>query len=519
MRIYKRLFKLYFQELSKEKGEIDLKILTNQQGYTLLLTLLLVIMISGFIGTLSFLTLSQQTQTEKTDENFLLSDVTEMGVEFYRANVINIYLEEVLLLKESIDNLVRDQDFEQKANELESQTLASIETRIKNLSQEHIMVQNEDSVSHQIESTPTISTSNQNMIVAAFINGSVNGRTEQYKVTFKLPNNLVTITVKPGEGNGGETEYGTVVAPPNFNETLPSPYPPSGTELCPPKPKNNEKWSSIICKTSVPFDIDHLDSSTVYVTGPIDFSNANNNNYGDSELYVDGDLNMKNLNSNGGLSFYINGQADFDNLNNSEDVSIQATGSATFHNLNNIKNLSVMLNGSGTFHNMSGSDFTLYTSGNATFGNINNLTDSQLEIRGITTFNQNSEFSNTISHHVGSASAQKLKLDRSTMIFEAPLSQSGPFEVKNSSKACIRSTSNLGMLDIDRTSEVYLLEGKAFTYTLQGGSRQPTYLNPNEFEVQCSLSGSGAGNPSYDVEYETSVSGDSILREVEYEIQ
>jgi len=482
-------------------------------------------MISGFIGTLSFLTLSQQTQTEKTDENFLLSDVTEMGVEFYRANVINIYLDEVLSLKKSIDNLVRDKDFEQKANELESQTLLTIETRIKNLSQEQILVQNEDSISHQISSTPTISNNNQNMLVTAFINGSVNVRTEQYKVTIKLPTNIITITVKQGDNTGGGTEVGTVVQPPIFNETIPTPYPPPGIELCPPPPQKKGKWSSIICKTSVPFDIDNLDGSTVYVTGPIDFSNANNNNYGDSELFVNGNLNMKNLISNGGLSFYINGQADFDNLNNSENVLIQATGSATFHNLNNINNLSVFLNGSGTFHNISGTDFTLFTGGDFTLGDINNLidifniTNSQIEVRGTTTLNRNAVFTNTISHHVESASVQNLKLDESTMIFEAPLSQSGSFIVKNSSKVCIRSASNLDKLDIDSTSEVYMLESHAITYTLQGGSRQPTVLSPSEFDLKCSLSGPGADNPSYDVDYETSISGDSILKDIEYDLQ
>lgn len=65
-----------------------MKLIKNQTGYTLLLTLLLIVLIFGFVGTLTFSAITQQTQVEKIDEKFLLSDITEMGVEYYRGKSV-----------------------------------------------------------------------------------------------------------------------------------------------------------------------------------------------------------------------------------------------------------------------------------------------------------------------------------------------------------------------------------------------------------------------------------------------
>lgn len=491
-----------------------MKSISNQNGYTLLLTLLLVVIISGFIGTLSLLTLTQQKQVEKTDDRLLLSDITDMGVEAYKAQVLNLFFEEVNKANLEVSLLEKDLDFEKNANDIEDYALLTIKNKILNLTKYPPPIS--DNIKYQLDKEPIITDSGNNLLVTMYISGLVNNKTEQYLVKFKLPNNIYNITVTK-DGSTGESNESFVI-PPNFEDTLPTPFPPTENDLCPSK--KNEWFSGIICNSSSPFDIDYLYNSTVYLTKSSTFSNANNNNYGKSTLYVNGNLNMSNLNSNGNISFYIKGEADFDNLNNAENVIIQGTDNASFNNLNNINSLSIMLNGSGSFHNIGGQNFTLYTKGDASFGNINNLSESNIEVRGTTVFNQNIQFKNVKSHHVDSSLAQQIQLDNTIMIFESSLSQKGAFQVKNNSKVCIRNSSSLGMLDIDATSKFYIKDTSSVTYSLQGGSRLPIILDSTKFEEFCTLGSSGdSEGQNYEVELDGSINLISIENQIEYDIQ
>lgn len=62
--------------------------LTNEKGYTLLITLGLVMMLMLFMFSFTRIAVSQKVQVEKTDSNIVTTALAEMGAEFYKEEII-----------------------------------------------------------------------------------------------------------------------------------------------------------------------------------------------------------------------------------------------------------------------------------------------------------------------------------------------------------------------------------------------------------------------------------------------
>ena len=66
-----------------------MKKLQNEKGYTLILTLVIITIIVIFFSSFTLSAMNQQKQVEKTDENYEVTAIAEMGVEYYQAKVLN----------------------------------------------------------------------------------------------------------------------------------------------------------------------------------------------------------------------------------------------------------------------------------------------------------------------------------------------------------------------------------------------------------------------------------------------
>lgn len=61
-----------------------MKLLLRQDGYTLLLTLVIVVLLFLLTASFSIASMNQTKQIEKTDDSFLATSIAEMGVEYYK---------------------------------------------------------------------------------------------------------------------------------------------------------------------------------------------------------------------------------------------------------------------------------------------------------------------------------------------------------------------------------------------------------------------------------------------------
>ncbi|MEK4486620.1 hypothetical protein MHH81_13655 [Psychrobacillus sp. FSL H8-0484] len=67
-----------------------MKKIHNEQGYTLLLTMVLITVVVLLFATFTMKALSQQKQVEQTDDNYEVTAIAEMGVEYYQAKILNV---------------------------------------------------------------------------------------------------------------------------------------------------------------------------------------------------------------------------------------------------------------------------------------------------------------------------------------------------------------------------------------------------------------------------------------------
>lgn len=476
----------------------------NEKGYTLLLTLLVIIIIVSLFTTFAFASVTQQKQVEKTDLSFEAMSVTEMGVEYYQTAVLNIYLTNVSNMQMQLDDCIQDLDSKEPDYEQEIRTncerpyIEKIKDEINLLPENYTIADNV----YFIYEHQSVKEQNGLIMINMEVRGFIPEESKSIKAYFKLPLNLLIV-----KESDGDTE-GTLINPPDFTKTYPTP--PSNIMSCPSDSKN---WYGITCITDNLKDMDYLSKSTVFLTKGGSFSNLNNNDYENSTLYVDGGLTLSNINKNTNISYYINGEATFDNLNSSTNVIVQTNGPASFGNGKSINNVTVYANGGITMGNIGGEKLTLYSNGPLTTNNIV-LSNSTIEVKGEGTFD-NSSFSNSNIHITGTSSFKDIELDRSTVYLDAVVNSGNSFKLTNESKACLRGPGVLGKLEIDHSSHVYLLEGSAFTYDDYKGSKSPERVSEKDFEKLCSIAGK---SPGYDVEVDpnTSVTEDDIIDNIEY---
>ena len=503
-----------------------MKSIQNEKGYTLLLTIVIIAIIVIFFSSFALSAMNQQKQVEKTDENYEVTAIAEMGVEYYTAEILNLvslYVEktkneveyiksknglsasekhnEIIVVNENNMNKLR-----LKVKELYTST-ASLKTTLDSSNFKYFKLQTIPLFTEQDLSVLTIK-----------VTGNLMSKSKVLSAIYNFPTNLVIIPANPSVVSGIQ-----LLTPPNFLNTIPTPFPPSNVKEC------TEVLIDSECFTKSLYELKKTAFDKVYYvkskTPNLDDKKLNNNNYDINTIYSDGGIEMGNLNnkSNDKKNFYIDGTIKFGNLNKASDMYIQGTGTGDFSSGIGIeKNISIFLNGYGTFSTVDSNNtpdgaqgLNLYSKG-ASFMSINNLKNSTFEIDGQTKFNQASSFINSKIHSTGVVTASQLKFsDKSFVYFDKGINQSQTFELKSSSMVCLKGSYNLGEVAIDKSSFLYILDSSVGKYKLQNSEKNVTFLSQIEFEKVCKITGGPPIEPIYDYTPITLVENE-ILEKVNY---
>lgn len=434
-----------------------MKLMKNQTGYTLLLTLLLIVLVFGFIGSLMFSAITQQTQVEKTDEKFLLSDITNMGVEYYRGKVINDFVAVASDVKSEIQlKLENDGNDKYKTEESIRELEQNEEELGMNNLLDNINDYTYDPVSKDEVTTlffqnkePTIinNKTSPNVFITFFITAKHLSEEKNSSFKITIPRKMVIVQINTADTESG-IDYSNTIQNPNF--TIPP-----NTEECNGDYTNNE------CTTSGIKKIGNIDNSTIYYLGDLDSIPANKSDFNESNIYVLGNLDAGNL--------------------------------------KDIENLSLLVNGDAEFHQISATFFNLFTSGDILFKHFTTFTNSKIRSFGKMT-----------------ATFKGITLNKSHMLLEG-INNDLDIKVEESSTLCIKDNSKLNNLYIDSTSNVYIIDSATRTGTNSSGSKLPQVVDIKNFNEKC-YGVSSPGEINVIIDTATAISPESILDEIEYDV-
>lgn len=434
----------------------------NESGYTLLLTLALILIITSFIGTLSFLTLNQQTQVEKTDEDFLLSDLTEMGIEYYRSRVFEDYVRVIKQVKEKIDKELTNSpelyNTTDKVEKLEKDEedigIRALITILSSYNVNSIAIEQSDSLNFSLTESPYEFESTETYIQFKFLIAGSNGvNQEKYSFNIRLPKNLVDMTVtNPGNGSG-TIDYSKTIKDPVFT-------PPIGTDYC------NENYTNTPCindSDKKKEAIKDILNSTVYFIGNTVANSANNTDFKESLLIINGDLDAKNFNTINNVSIFVNGDTSIDQLN--------------------------------------AYSLKLYSSGKLELNKHITINDSNIRVLG-TVF----------------ATKKGMTISNTHMVLEGVNNTIDPFTITNSSTVCIKNDSSLDELYIDSTSSVFILNTANRSGQNSNGSKLPLSVDIDTFNKNCYGESNSTGGINVEYGEQVNFTPESILTEIDYDI-
>lgn len=438
----------------------------NENGYTLLLTLAIILIITSFIGTLSFLTLNQQTQVENTDEDFLLSDITEMGIEYYRSRVFEDYVRIIKQVEkninEELNNFPKKYETKKEVEDLEIKKelegirdlkaiLCTDEARANLCAYEVKAIPIEEpKLTFSLIESPYEFESTETYIQFKFlIEGSNSINQEKYSFNIRLPKNLVDLTIT-NFGNGTGT-----ISDSFFN-------PPVDTKYC------NNDYKDTICISNSDKkkeSIKNIVSSTVYFIGDTVVNNANHHDFNESLLIINGNLEAQNFKSDK-VSIFVNGNTSFDHFE--------------------VNKLS------------------LYSSG--TLNLTKHITISNSKIRSIGPL------------QVINNSNESMKITNSHLLMEGSNNYIESLDVKDSSTVCIKNDSTIDDLKIDESSDVLILNSvKRMEYDLNS-TKEPITVDIDTFNKSCYEISDSNGGIDVGVISNVNVTPESILNEIDYDV-
>jgi hypothetical protein len=431
-----------------------MKLMKNQTGYTLLLTLLLIVLVFGFIGSLMFSAITQQTQVEKTDEKFLLSDITAMGVEYYRGKIINNYVTvasnvksevELKLKNAKIDEYKTEESIRELEQNEEELGMIKLLGLINNYTFDPVSKDEVTTLFFQ-NKEPTIinNETSPNVFITFFI--TAKHLSEEKNSSFKISIPRKMIIVQINTEDGGSIDNSNTIQNPNF--TIPP-----NTKDC------NGNYTNNKCTTSGIKKIGNIDNSTIYYLGDLDSIPANKSDFNKSNIYVLGNLNAGNL--------------------------------------KDIDNLSLFVNGDAEFHQISATFFNLFTSGDILFDHFTTFTNSKIRSLGKMT-----------------ATFKGVKLNKSHMLLEG-INNDLDIKVEESSTLCIKENSRLNNLYIDSTSNVYIIDSATRTGANSSGSKLPQVVDLNTFNEKCYGVSDEIG---VIIDTTTTITPESILDEIKYDL-
>ena len=519
-----------------------MKIIRNEKGYTLILTLIIIIVIVSLFSTFAFGAITQQKQVEITDDTYEVTAIAEMGVEYYKAEILNLI---EFYRQKTIDEVkVVEKDSELTGDEKHNAILTIDTNNISDLKSKVLLLYNPD---------PTDKTAlgNSNSKYFALLDdklfseekpsqidievvGHLLDKSKLISAKFRFPTHLVTSTpIGSGSGNDNDNH---LIDPPDFSITFP-------TNKCVEPIYKNTK----ACYTNNLLTLTTLNNNIVFYTGNEikSFPQSSNKDYNNSYIYANGKVYFNWLNNNKNLTIQIHGEGTLPQFKNAENISVYlqglgwhdeisgktyklyGEGNQVFKSTVNLENSIIEVKGEIEFTNSTTFDrkTKLSVSESAYFNNTVSFDDSEAAFSGSSTFNNSTSIKNNSTLKINSTATFKNTLDIiNSKLYISGIStfnndlrvSDGSFanftdtinairiNSHNNSTVCLRKSvkGNPG-LNIDNSSNIYILDDtgnvKQSTPYKNWGSKHPVFLNSKAFESLCP--NNEAVKPGNDYEY------------------
>lgn len=515
-----------------------MKTVQNEKGYTLLLTLVIIFIIIIFFSSFSLSAMNQQKQVEKTDENYEVTAIAEMGVEYYQASILNLIAEyqnpnegkgrditqaTVIKLNSYIkaneDNKKNGNPPNYSTEEIEgliAYPISELKKDIKKLFKKDVVTVSNNSFKI------TKDLSNVDGPWTVEVTGYSEGKLKTISATFKLPEDFDLVVKTP---NNPVSITSHLVTPPPFpSTTFDNNTVAKCSNLIPQSNSNNICYSNTIQDS-----LKNLENLELYYTNTI-MSNLNQSLDSLKKLYVNNDLTVSgSFNLTNSSELYINGKATFSNsFNHGTDATIYSKGDLTLGGSDS-KNLKLYTLGKFIFTDPKSFDnVTLYANdiSPVSFNDFKN--NSKLQINNSASFAQINNFSNSNILVKGTATFTSLnkdsvKLDNSTMTVEeikfTTTSNTNIILLANSSKLCVKSLSSDDRKKIQPTdhSEVITINN-SLADDQKSGSGHDFQYNEKTFNKVCGITSSSSNTTTdtYNVNTGYLHSEENITSGIEY---
>jgi len=471
-----------------------MKINKNEKGYTLILTLIIILVIVSLFSTFAFGAVTQQKQVEITDDTYEVTAIAEMGVAYYQAKVLNTVelarletLEKITTFEEEID-----EPTEAQVQQLNIDIKKVMADLIKGISEYHLttdittaekVVDSSKTRYFGLYSTPEIK---QGLLVMG-VKGVIHETDEKEKdkeilIKFKFPDTLVNYDFENGDGDTGEDgnnetlpSFTPILILPNFYNTYPNPFPPDNIQEC------SDNVTLEKCKTSNLHTLGNLLHNTVYT---VKNSNPTNNIvrgdiYNISNLFVQGNLSTNYLKSMKNQSFHINGNISIDGMAKSSNITLHSTGDTSINGNYLLMNSKSYIEGNGNFEYFVITDSDLFTTQNTTIAGQATINTSNLQIGSELTFKDSSVLRDSNIQVLGGLNIQTV--DATNTQFQILKDANfNNYTKLVASKIDIRGNANFNGADFSK-SDIQISKDSSFSKFVKISSTQLKVLGNIEF--------------------------------------
>lgn len=299
----------------------------NEQGYALLIVLLLITFITIVSAVFLSSSISNAKQEKTIDNNQLKVVVAEAGIDYTKTQFLNKFYMKKTDLETEAKKLIDDQIIANKTKKIplpidyegvRKKTAVTLIAYLKEVNVSNVGSSAFDNygnfyydLNRNLKKTDDyeylVWTNNDNVAIGlrkdgytVEVSGAILGKMKDnqksvrlvYEQTFTIPSfDPSNLPVPPNDGNGS--------LPININNLYPQPEP---TKICASQRINNER-----CVHYGSDDIKEVSFSTVYFPNGLDNDKKGNTDANNSTLFVKKILTVKNFNNNERVQMYIDG--------------------------------------------------------------------------------------------------------------------------------------------------------------------------------------------------------------------
>lgn len=488
-----------------------MKKLQNEKGYTLILTLVIITIIVIFFSSFTLSAMNQQKQVEKTDENYEVTAIAEMGVEYYQAKVLNAietarleikaleieYESDIAKSKTETERNNFKRILDDKIKKVKSDLKTNIEGYQFNNLEKTFGDHSEKSFS--LKSRPIF---NGEILIMNVV-GNINSKEKWLTAYFNFPSSLAPLGAQGNTTGSTNGKYSSLFEPPTFPVTSKS----SEINMCPLIDSvSGSSITQYICHSSSLEKLGNILNLNLYYTGEYELRNLNENFKNLNNLYADSSTKITNLKPKENSSYYINGETIIDSIDKPNNTTIYSKGKIEINSLNNIEKLNIYSNNKIDFKNAieaknitldaaevafnnlnnTSSNLKIQVSGNASFKEINNISNSNFVINGTGIFG---------GQNTGRVTGNSILL-LDSIIFTS--NNNNILKLEDNSKLCIRNANYETIkhsINTTSHSELIILVNKASDVKNTG---HVDLVMETEFNNRCYSSGIKNEHPPTD---------------------